>query len=399
VPPRWLTLLLAGALLLVLSGCDVARIPGQAVAPTPTQAPPTPVPPTPVPPTSVPAPTAAPAPRAVLGFDTVDVYKRVSPGVVLVTSSIVRPDFFQQATPPQQGVGSGFIIDGQGHIVTNNHVVEEAERLEVSLPDNSVVPARLIGRDPWFDIAVIKVDVSPERLHQLTLGDSDAVEIGELAIAIGNPFGLERTVTTGIVSARRATVDSPGGTGVLVDAIQTDASINPGNSGGPLLNARGEVIGVNTLARLIQGVGQAGINFAIPINAVKRIAPELIAAGTYNHPFLGVGTVAITESIATELSLLVREGLIVQSVTPGSGAASAGIRPSTQPRQVRSRELGVGGDIIVAVDGRPMPRSPDLLVYLERYRRPGDTVTLTVNRDGQTQDIPVRVGDRPLAQR
>jgi 2-alkenal reductase len=369
-----------------------------SATPVPTVAPATAVLATAVPPT----PTLLPAPprAAALGFDAaVDVYKRVSPGVVLVTSSVVRPDFFQQATPPQQGVGSGFIIDGQGHIITNNHVVEEAERLEVALPDNSVVPARLIGRDPWFDIAVIKVDVAPDRLHQVSLGDSDAVEIGELAIAIGNPFGLERTVTIGIVSARRATVESPGGSGVLVDAIQTDASINPGNSGGPLLNGRGEVIGVNTLARLIPGVGQAGINFAIPINAVKRIAPQLMSGGTYNHPFLGVGAVAITESIADELRLPVREGLIVQSVTPSSGAAAAGIRPSTQPRQVRSRELGVGGDIIVSVDGQPMRRSPDLLVYLERSRRPGDTVTVTVNRDGQNQDIPVRVGDRPLTPR
>ncbi|MFN0070121.1 MAG: S1C family serine protease [Chloroflexota bacterium] len=337
---------------------------------------------------------------ASLGFESVvDVYKKVSPGVVLVTSSVVRPDFFQQPTPPQQGTGSGFIIDTQGHIVTNNHVVEDANRLEVSLPDNSVVPATLIGRDPWFDLAVIKVNVTAERLHQVVLGDSDALEIGELLIAIGNPFGLERTVTTGIVSARRATVDSPNGAGVLVDAVQTDASINPGNSGGPLLNARGEVIGVNTLARLGPGGGQAGINFAIPVNGVKRIVPELIANGTYKHPFLGVGAVAITESIADELKLSVREGLMVQSVTPGSGAASAGIKPSVQPRQVRSREVGIGGDIIVAVDGQPMRRSPDLLVYLERNRRPGDNVTVTVNREGQTQDLQVRVGERPLPQR
>ncbi len=240
------------SVLFILSGCDAVRLPG-AAAPTPTLVP------TAVVPTATPAPTLAPAtsvptivPRTgAPGLEAVvDVYKRVSPGVVLVTSSVVRPDFFQQATPPQQGTGSGFILDTQGHIVTNNHVVEDANRLEVALPDNSVVPARLIGRDPWFDLAVIQVDVSAERLHQLTLADSDAVEIGELAIAIGNPFGLERTVTSGIVSARRATVDSPGGSGVLVDAIQTDAAINPGNSGGPLLNARGEVTGVNTLARL-----------------------------------------------------------------------------------------------------------------------------------------------------
>jgi S1-C subfamily serine protease len=269
---------------------------------------------------------------------------------------VVRPDFFQQPSPPQQGTGSGFIIDTQGHIVTNNHVVEDADRLEVSLPDNSVVPAKLIGRDPWFDLAVLKVNVP----------------------------------------ADRATVDAPNGGGVLVDAVQTDASINPGNSGGPLLNARGEVIGVNTLARLGINGGQAGINFSIPINAVKRIAPELIASGTFKHPFLGVGTVSITEAISDELKLPVREGLIVQSVTPGSGAAAAGVRPAAQARQVRSREVGVGGDIILAIDGQPMRRSPDLLVYLERTRRPGDTVTLTVNRDGVQTDVLVRIGERPL---
>ena len=343
----------------MLTGCDAVRLPGVTRARGPATSVPTVVPatsvPTAVPPTSVPqtpAPAvASPATAPVaasrgtpLGFEAiVDVYKRVSPGVVLVTSGLVRPDFFQQATPPQQGTGSGFIIDAQGYIVTNNHVVEEADRLEVSLPDDSVVPARLIGRDPWFDIAVIKVDVPAERLHEVALGDSDSLEIGELAIAIGNPFGLERTVTTGIVSARRATVDSPNGSGVLVDAVQTDASINPGNSGGPLLNARGEVIGVNTLARLTPGGGQAGINFAIPINAVKRIAPELIASGTYKHPFLGVGAVAITEAIADQFKLAVREGLIVQSVTPGSGAAAAGVRAvhptatSAQPRSWRRR--------------------------------------------------------------
>lgn len=390
--PQFVRIWMLAGLLMVATGCEALRAAPIATAPPPTAVPP---------PTAIPAPVvAAPSRPASLGFEAiVDVYKRVSPGVVLVTSTVVRPDFFQQPTPPQQGAGSGFILDTQGHIVTNNHVVDEADRLEVSLPDNSVVPARLIGRDPWFDLAVIKVDVAPERLHVVPLGNSDALEIGELAIAIGNPFGLERTVTTGIVSARRATVDSPNGAGILVDAIQTDASINPGNSGGPLLNSRGEVVGVNTLARLGPGGGQAGLNFAIPVNAVKQIAPELIATGTYKHPFLGVGAVAITESIADELNLPVREGLIVQSVTPGSGAAAAGIRPSAQPRQVRSREVGVGGDIIVAVDGQPMRRSPDLLVYLERNRRPGDTVTVTISRDGQRQDIPVRVGERPLPQR
>jgi len=208
----------------------------------------------------------------------VRIYRDVSPAVVLVTSTVVQSDFTQQAVP-QQGTGSGVIIDNQGYIITNNHVVEDANRLEVSLPDNSIVRANLVGRDPWFDLAVIKVDVPPDRLTTATLGDSDQLQIGELAVAIGNPFGLERTVTSGVISARRATVEEPGGSGVLIDAIQTDAAINPGNSGGPLLNSRGEVVGINTLARVGQGGGQAGINFAIPANAAKRIVPALIQTG------------------------------------------------------------------------------------------------------------------------
>ena len=253
------------------------------------------------------------------------VYDMASPAVVTVTSTI-QSNSGLTGTAQQQGTGSGFVIDQDAHIVTNNHVVQDANRLEVTFTTGTTVPAKLVGRDPFFDLAVIRVDPTGSPLSTVTLGDSDQLKIGELAIAIGNPFGLEGTVTTGVISARRATVSEPEGGGVLIDAVQTDASINPGNSGGPLLNANGEVIGINTLARLGVSGGTAGINFAIPINSAKRIVPALIQTGTYGHPYLGVGTVPITTSIAQELGLNVSSGLIVQTVEPGSGAAQAGIR-------------------------------------------------------------------------
>jgi S1-C subfamily serine protease len=322
------------------------------------------------------------------------VYEMASPAVVTVTSTI-QSNTGLTGTAQQQGTGSGFVIDQDGHIVTNNHVVQDANRLEVTFTTGTTVPAQLVGRDPFFDLAVIRVNPSGSSLSTVTLGDSDQLKVGELAIAIGNPFGLEGTVTTGVISARRATVSEPEGGGVLIDAVQTDASINPGNSGGPLLNANGEVIGINTLARLGVSGGTAGINFAIPINAAKRIVPALVQTGTYGHPYLGVATVPITTSITQELGLNVSSGLIVQTVEPGSGAAQAGIRAAGPPRQIRSREVGVGGDIIVGVDGQPLNQAADLLTYLERNKSPGDTVNLTVSRDGQQQTVAVTLGTRP----
>ncbi|MFN0073321.1 MAG: S1C family serine protease [Chloroflexota bacterium] len=323
------------------------------------------------------------------------VYQQASPAVVTVTSTLVQAGALT-TTAQQQGTGSGFIIDLNGHIVTNNHVIQDADRLEVSLTAGRTVPAQLVGRDQFADLAVIRIDPTGLPITPVTLGDSDQLQIGELAIAIGNPFGLEGTVTTGVISARRATISEPGGTGILIDAVQTDAAINPGNSGGPLLNARGEVIGINTLARLGVGGGTAGINFAIPINAAKRIVPALIQSGSYSHPYLGVGTVPITASIATELGLPVSTGLMVQTVEPGSGAARAGIRPASgPPRQIRSREVGLGGDIIAAVDGQTLDQASDLLTYLERNKSPGETVNLGILRDGQRQTVSVTLGARP----
>jgi S1-C subfamily serine protease len=211
------------------------------------------------------------------------VYRDTRPSVVTVLSTVVQPGFRSEAQQPRGGSGSGFMIDDQGHILTNNHVVEDANRLEVVLSNGQTLPAELVGRDPRFDLAVVRASIPRDQLRVVQLGDSDQIQVGEQAIAIGNPLGLEGTVTTGVVSSRRPLVEEPNregsgpGIGVLVNAIQTDASINPGNSGGPLFNSRGEVIGVNTLG-LMPGGGQAGLNFAIPINNAKRVLPDLIAA-------------------------------------------------------------------------------------------------------------------------
>ena len=399
------------------AGCEVTR-PFTGLGPAPT-APPaaTNPPPTPGQPTSPPAqgaPTsplaqAQAAPTGQPNDAVIRVYRDASPSVVNIISTVVTRDFFNQAVPRSAGSGSGIIIDDQGNIATNNHVVEDADRLEVSLPDGSTVPAKLVGRDPRSDLAVVRVDVPKDRLKVAKLGDASQVEVGEMAIAIGNPFGLERTVTAGVVSGRRAVVEEPtspsigsqqpSDSGLLINAIQTDASINPGNSGGPLFNARGEVIGINTLilspgAQGGQG-GNIGIGFAIPVDFAKRVVPQLIAKGKYAHPYLGVSTQEITETIAKDNNLPVGAGLLVAQVDQGTPAARAGLRGGSRPQDARSRRVSLGGDIITAIDGQPLKRPEELLVYLETKKSPGDTVTLSIIRDGQNLQVPVQIGERP----
>jgi 2-alkenal reductase len=289
------------------------------------------------------------------------------------------------------------MFDDQGHILTNSHVVADADRLEITLANGTTLPARLVGRDVRFDLAVIKANIPPDQLHVLALGDSDQVLVGEQAVAIGNPFGLDGTVTRGIVSGRRAVVAEPGGgDGVLINAIQTDASINPGNSGGPLLNGRGEVIGINTLGLMPNG-GQAGLNFAIPVNNARRILTDLLAGGSYAHPFIGISSAEITTQVASALSLGSAEGLLVQSVEPDTGAARAGLRGGSQQREVGSRQVVTGGDVILSIDGRKVRRPEDLIAYLELNKKAGDTVVLTLLRDGRQRDVEVKLGERPRA--
>jgi len=331
----------------------------------------------------------------VVADTTVRVYQENRPSVVTVISSAVQPAF--RSDPQPAGTGSGFVIDDQGHILTNNHVVSEANRLEVTLSDGTTFPAKLVGRDSRFDLAVIQAEIPADRLRAVKLGDSDQLQVGEQVVAIGNPYGLDGTVTNGIVSGRRQVVSEPNGDGVLVNAIQTDTSINPGNSGGPLLNGRGEVIGVTTLGLMPNG-GQAGLNFAIPINNAKRILDDLVAKGSYVHPFVGIGTAEITSTVAERLQLPVKEGLLVQSVDRNSAAGQAGIRGGTQQQEAGTRQLAAGGDIIVAVDGKAMKRPEDFVSYLELNKKAGETVALTIVRDGQQRDVTLTLGERPAAQ-
>ena len=326
---------------------------------------------------------------------TVRVYQDNRPSVVTVISSAVLPGF--RSEPQPNGTGSGFLIDNQGHILTNNHVIAEADKLEVTLSDGTTYPAKLIGRDSRFDLAVLQADIPADKLRPVTLGDSDNLKVGEQVVAIGNPYGLDGTVTTGVVSSRRPMVSEPEGDGILVNAIQTDTSINPGNSGGPLLNARGDVVGVTTLGLMPNG-GQAGLNFAIPINTAKQILGDLKASGSYKHPFVGIATAEITQTVADQLTLPVKQGLLVQSVEPNSAAAQAGLKGGAQQQQAGARQMAAGGDIITAIDGQAMKRPEEFVSYLEQNKKAGDTISVTVMRDGQQRDLTLTLGERPSAQ-
>lgn len=320
------------------------------------------------------------------------IYRDVSPAVVHITSTAVGYDVFFNLVP-ERGTGSGFIIDGKGHIVTNNHVVEDAQRLEVTLADGKKVSAKLIGRDPVNDLAVIKVDVADEKLPVVQLGDSNRLQIGQMAIAIGNPFGLDRTVTTGVVSSLDRTLRTETGREIR-GIIQTDAAINPGNSGGPLLNSRGEVIGINTAIFSPSG-GSVGIGFAIPVNKAKRIIPELIAKGRVSHPWLGIAGLSVTPEMRDVLDLPIEHGVLVVRVSRRSPADRAGIRGGRRRIQVGNTILQVGGDLIVEVDGQKIEHLNDLIAYLEDHKRVGETVELSILRDGQRVKVRVTLGELP----
>jgi 2-alkenal reductase len=326
---------------------------------------------------------------------TVRVYQDNRPSVVTVISSVVPPGF--RSEPQPEGTGSGFMIDNQGHILTNNHVVADADKLEVTTSDGTTYPATLVGRDSRFDVAVIQAQIPADKMRAVNLGDSDQIQVGEQVIAIGNPYGLEGTVTTGIVSSRRPVVAEPEGDGVLVNAIQTDASINPGNSGGPLLNSRGEVVGITTLGLMPQG-GQTGLNFAIPINSAKKVLSDLESSGSYAHPYVGIGTAEITSTVASQLSLPTQQGLLIQSVDPNSAAAKAGLKGGSGQQQAGARQVAAGGDIITAIDGQQVKRPEDFISYLELNKKAGDQITLTILRDGQQQDVSLTLGSRPTDQ-
>jgi len=325
------------------------------------------------------------------------VYQRLGPSVVNITSRSLNYDFFLNPVP-REGTGSGFFYDRAGHIVTNFHVVQGAEELQVALADGRNVPARLVGADPSNDLAVIKVDLPPESVPVAPVGDSTALRVGQFVVAIGNPFGLERTLTVGVVSSLGRVIESPNQR-FIGEAIQTDAPINPGNSGGPLLNLAGEVVGVNSAILSPSGTS-AGIGFAIPARTVERVAPALIEDGRYPHPTLGVSSLALTpQRIAVlkraGMEIPVEYGLLLIEVTPGGPAERAGLRGTQQEMRHENLIVPVGGDIITAINDQAIETERDLIVYLETRTEVGQTVEVTIVRDGQEQILPVTLGELP----
>ncbi|MGQ9713167.1 MAG: S1C family serine protease [Anaerolineae bacterium] len=424
-----LTLLLFAAV--VLAACSpTARVISLTRSPTPAAAmasaeevllpTATPVPaatPTPMA-TVAPRLVAPPAERPALPEDSqteilTRIYEQVNPSVVNIRVvkvvsgiggfNVPIPEVpgFPQIVPPQsqpfvqQGVGSGFVYDKEGHIVTNNHVVEGARELEVTFYDDVQVPAKVVGTDPDSDLAVIKVDMHPDELHPVVLGDSDQVRVGERAIAIGNPFGLSGTMTAGIVSAVGRTLSLGASQFSVPQVIQTDAAINPGNSGGPLLNARGEVIGVTTAIQSSDG-SNAGVGFAVPSSLVARVVPALIAKGHYDHPWLGISGRTLSPGLAQALNLPVERGVQVVEVTPGGPADKAGLKGgSGKTVEFKGVKIEAGGDIILRIDDQPVRKFDDLLVYLMRHTEAGQKVTLTILRDGKEMQVTVTLGKRP----
>jgi len=272
--------------------------------------------------------------------NNIAVYEKVADGVVNVTSTAIQMDFFFNAFPTQ-GSGSGSMIDIKDHILTNHHVVANAQKLEVTLADGSKWPAKLIGSDPDNDLAVIKIDAPKEKLKVIPMGDSKNLRIGQKVLAIGNPFGLQRTLTTGIISSLGRTIHSEVGT-LIEDVIQTDAAINPGNSGGPLLNSDGEIVGINS-AIISPSGGSVGIGFAIPVNAAKRVVPELIAKGYVTHPWIGATIQPLIPEVAKFLKLKIERGAMIAEVAKGGPADEAGMKGGNQRVQVGNMIVIVGG--------------------------------------------------------
>jgi putative serine protease PepD len=324
-----------------------------------------------------------------------EVYRAVADGVVEIAvsggGSAEDPSpFGQQDAPQTRAQGSGFVYDDQGRIVTNHHVVDGADSIEVRLPDGSSYDARLLGSDPSTDLAVIQIDAPAGDLEPLELGDSDALAVGEEVVAIGSPFGLEATVTSGIVSALDRRITSPNGF-AIESAIQTDAAINHGNSGGPLLDSDAKVVGVNSQIESESG-GNVGIGFAVPSNTVRSVVDQILEDGSVEHAFLGVGIQTVPADVAKELGEAA--GVAVTDVREGSPAARANLRAATGSQTVDGAPYPTGGDVITAVDGEGV-ETADQLQSLVGEHAPGDEIQLTVVHDGETRTVAVTLADRP----
>jgi serine protease Do len=339
------------------------------------------------------------------------IYTTVSPEVVNIsvltpaTSSSIQtfPGFNNQQSQPQysSALGSGFVWDSNGDVVTNNHVVDGATKIEVTFSDGTTVPATIVGQDPYSDLAVIKVDVSSSMLNPVTMADSTQVKVGEIAVAIGNPYGFEGSMTVGTVSGlgrdlpTSTNTQSTGATYSIPDVIQTDAAINPGNSGGVLVNDQGQVIGVTSALESSSG-SSSGIGFAIPAEIVSQVVPSLISTGSYAHPYLGISGTDMNPDIAQAMNLPTdTRGALVETVVAGGPSAKAGLQGSNTVVTINGVQGTVGGDIITAINGQTINSMSDIIAYLAIHTQVDQTVTLTILRNGQTQSVQLILGTRP----
>jgi S1-C subfamily serine protease len=346
-------------------------------------------------------PSTATVQRSGKGLTPEAIYRQDGPGVVQITATSVTqsspdPFGFLPSTPQtSKSLGSGFVLDRAGHIITNFHVIQGAQKVQVSFSGQDQLPATVVGKDRSTDLAVLKIDAHSRALTPLPLGDSDAARVGDPVYAIGNPFGLTRTLTTGVVSAVQRQIFAPNG--VPIDsAIQTDAAINHGNSGGPLIDAGGRVIGVTSQIQTgsAQNQGNVGIGFAIPVNTVRDIAGQIIANGKAQHAFLGLSAAAVTPQLQKLFNLPTANGLLVRDVTKGSGAAKAGIKGGSTSVVVQGESYKVGGDIITKVDGQPV-RSVDQLFALVQQKHPGDKLKIELFHDNSKRTVTAKLGTRP----
>ncbi len=346
----------------------------------------------------------------------IQLYEKVNPSVVNIRVVEGAPAQSNQVQPtpdlpfplpgnpgqaiPSQAEGSGFIYDQNGYIVTNNHVVDGATKIVVTFSDGSEAAAQLIGTDPSSDLAVVKVDVDPSMIVPVPLGNSDQLKVGQIVVAIGNPFGEKNSMTTGIVSglgrmlATNSTSPS-GGQYSIPDMIQTDTAINPGNSGGPLLNLSGEVVGVNTAIATNVGTN-SGVGYAIPSDIIRQVAPQIINNGIVQHPWLGISGQTLNADLARAMNLdPSTRGVLVAEVLENGPAAAAGLQPSTKDAAIDGLQTTVGGDVITAIDGQPVKVFDDLLGYIIRHAQVGDSVTLDIIRNGQPMQVQVTLQARP----
>jgi S1-C subfamily serine protease len=322
-----------------------------------------------------------------------DIYTSARRGVVQVLATAVLSDNPFFGAQESRLLGSGFIIDESGLVVTNYHVVQDASKVEVSFSGNDEMPAKIVGSDPSTDIAVLRINGAQSRaLTPLILGSSGDVEVGDAVVAIGNPFGLERTVTSGIVSALQRQITAPNGF-AIDEVIQTDAAINHGNSGGPLLNADGKVIGVNSQIESESG-GNVGIGFAVPIDTVKEVVSQLLEHGKVEHAYIGIEMATITSELASNVRLPVDSGVLIQRVRSGSPAAEAGLHGGTTQVVVDGVSYLVGGDVITEADGQPL-ESAEQLRSVVTTKQPGDEVALQIRRDNETKEVTVKLGRQP----